>query len=76
MKLHTFSFCVISYIYVIYDNAVRKVIDISFECGRHSLDHIISLGGEVWTNKTSLTPPLFNEIPVPRQESKRSCICV
>ena len=51
-------------------------VDISHECGRHSLDPIISLGGEAWTNKTSLTPPLFNEIPVLRQESEQSCICV
>jgi hypothetical protein len=29
-----------------------------------------------WTHKTSLTPPLFIEVPVPCQESERSCICV
>ena len=27
-------------------------------------------------HKTSLTPPLFIEVPVPSQESERSCICV
>ena len=27
------------------------------------------------TLKTSLTPPLFIEVPVPSQESQRSCIC-
>ena len=26
--------------------------------------------------KTSLTPPLFTEVPVPSQESELSCICV
>jgi len=26
--------------------------------------------------KTSLTPPLFIEMPVPSQERERSCICV
>ena len=26
--------------------------------------------------KTSLTPPLFIEVPVPCQERERSCICV
>ena len=35
----------------------------------HSL--IISLRGEVWIYKTSLTPPLFIERPVSRQESER-----
>ena len=38
---------------------------------------IISLNGEVWTHKTSSTPPpLFIEVPVPSQESERSCFCV
>ena len=31
---------------------------------------------EIWAHKTSLTPPLFIEVSVPRQESERSCICV
>jgi hypothetical protein len=35
----------------------------------HSL--IISLRGEVWIYKTSLTPPLFIERPVSRQECER-----
>jgi hypothetical protein len=38
--------------------------------------HIITLRGEVWIHKTSLTPPLFIEVSVPRDESERSCICV
>jgi nitrate reductase NapE component len=28
------------------------------------------------TNKTSLTPPLYSEVPMPSQESELSCICV
>jgi hypothetical protein len=32
--------------------------------------------GTVWADKTSLTAPLFIEVPVPSQESERSCICV
>ena len=32
--------------------------------------------GEVWAHKTSLTPPLLIEMPVPSQESELSCICV
>jgi hypothetical protein len=39
-------------------------------------DDIISLRGEVWDNEISLTPPLVIVIPVPSQESDRSCICV
>ena len=33
-------------------------------CGRHLHDSIISLRGEGWTHKTSLTPPHFIEVPV------------
>jgi len=29
-----------------------------------------------WAHKTSLTPPLFIEVPVQSQESEWSCICV
>ena len=35
----------------------------------HSFERIISLRGEVWTHKSSLTPR-------PSQESERSSICV
>ena len=34
------------------------------------------LTGKVSTNKTSLTPPLVIEVPVPSQGSELSCICV
>jgi hypothetical protein len=37
---------------------------------------LISLKEEVWVHQTSLTPPLIIEVPVPDQESERSCICV
>ena len=30
--------------------------------------------GEVWAHKTSLTLPLFIDVPVQNQESERSCI--
>jgi hypothetical protein len=30
----------------------------------------------VWTHTTSLTQPFIIEVPVPSQESQRSCICV
>ena len=32
--------------------------------------------GEIWVHKTSLNPQFFIEVPVPSQESERSCICV
>jgi hypothetical protein len=35
-----------------------------------------SLRGDAWAHKTSLTLPLFTEVPVPSQKSERSCICV
>ena len=37
---------------------------------------IISLRGEVWARKTSLTLPLFIEVPVPSQGYERWCKCV
>ena len=37
---------------------------------------IISLRGQVWVHKTSLTQSLFIEVYVPREESERTCICV
>ena len=39
-------------------------------------DLIISLREEVWAHKTSLTLPLFIQVPVISKESKQSCICV
>ena len=36
----------------------------------------ISLRGEVWVHKTSLTLPCFIEVHVPNQASARSCMCV
>jgi hypothetical protein len=40
-----------------------------WEKTRH--DRIMSLRVEVWTHKTSLTPPLYIEVPVPSQECDR-----
>jgi hypothetical protein len=44
------------------------------QCGKHLHDHIISLRGEIWAHKCSLTPSYFIEVHVPSQESERSCI--
>ena len=38
-------------------------------------NRIISLRGEVWAHTTILRPPLVIAVPVPSQESERSCIC-
>jgi hypothetical protein len=39
-------------------------------------DRIISLRGVIWAHTTSLSPPLFIEVPVPSPVSERSCIYV
>ena len=54
----------------------RIITGWSFTCGKHLHDIVISLRWEVWAHKTSLTPLLFIEVPVPRPEFGRSCICV
>ena len=42
----------------------------------HLHDYIISLKMDVLAHKTNLTPPYFIQVPLPRQESVRLCICV
>ena len=44
--------------------------------GKHVHDRIMSLRVETWAHRTSLTPPLFIELPVPNQESERLCACM
>ena len=44
--------------------------------GKHLHDRIFSQGRDVLAYKTSLTPSLFNQVPVQSQDSERSCICV
>ena len=39
-------------------------------------DRIISLRGEVWTRKTSLTPSCFIEVSAPSHDTEQSWICV
>jgi hypothetical protein len=51
-------------------------IDLLLTCRKHLHNHITSLRGGVWAHKASLTLPLFIEVPVPNQESERSCIWV
>ena len=51
-------------------------VDIILTCEKHLLVCIISLRGKVLVHRTSLTPPLFIEVPVPSQESEQSCISV
>ena len=52
------------------------MVGILLTCIKHLHDHNISLRGEGQEYKTSLTLPLFIEVPVPSQESEQSCICV
>jgi hypothetical protein len=49
---------------------------LNLDIGKHLHDRIITLKGEGWALKTSLTPTPFIEVYVPSQENERSCICV
>ena len=52
-------------------------VGVLLTCRTHLSDSIISLTRQVWDpNKTSLTPQLFIEMPVPIQKNEWSCICV
>jgi hypothetical protein len=44
-------------------------ISILLTCGKHLHDRIILLRGNLWSHKTSLTPPFCIEAPVQSQES-------
>ena len=44
--------------------------------GKHLHDRIISLRGKVLAHRTSLTPPLVNEVSVPLMGCERLFICV
>ena len=53
-------------------------VGILLTCGKHLHDCTISLRVEVTRrgHKTSLTLPLFIEVPVSSQGSERSCTCM
>jgi hypothetical protein len=51
-----------------------KCEDILLTSRKHLYDRIIPLNEDVWAHKTSLTPPLFIELPVQNHESQRLCI--
>ena len=67
------------YVFVVFivfiGTSTKECEDWHFTHVKHLNDHIISLRGEVCAHKTSLTPPLLIEVPVPSQEGERSCIC-
>ena len=44
------------------------------QCGKHLYDHIISLKGEVWAHKASLTQSFFIEVSVPSEENEPQLI--
>jgi hypothetical protein len=48
------------------NHSVQQFVLIPLIRGKHLHDRIISLRGEVWAHKTSLTPPLFIEVSVLR----------
>jgi hypothetical protein len=50
-------------------------ISILLTCGKHLHDHIILLRGDLWSHKTSLTPPCCIEVPVQSQESVQWYSC-
>jgi hypothetical protein len=43
---------------------------------KHLHDRIISLRGQVWAHRTSLSSQPFIEVPVPYQVKELSCICL
>jgi hypothetical protein len=49
-------------------------VDVKTTCVQ-SIDTCMTLRGDVWAHKTSLTWPCFIEVPVLRQESEQSCTC-
>ena len=64
---------------VLYNNAIARLhvrVDILLACGKHLHDCTISIREKVCSHTRSLITPLFIEMPVPIQESERSCICM
>ena len=51
-------------------NSIYVRVGILLTCGKSLHDHIISVRGEIWTHKTSLTTSFLNEVSVPNQESE------
>jgi hypothetical protein len=49
-------------------------VDVKTTCVQ-SIDTCMTLRGDVWAHKTSLTWPCFIEVPVLRRESDQSCTC-
>jgi hypothetical protein len=47
-------------------------VGILITCGMHC---IVSLRGQVWVHKTSLTPTFVTEVSVPSKKREHSCIC-
>jgi hypothetical protein len=51
-------------------------VDILVMYEKHLHDRIISIRGDNWVYKTSLTPPYFINVPVQSHENNRSCVGV
>ena len=52
-----------------FEYRVNSVVPESLQYLQYALKHLL-------VHTTSLTSPFFTEVPVPSQESERSCICV
>ena len=78
LNIHYYVLCImfkiIPFFIIMLFNRLYVRIDILPTYENHFHDRIISLRGQVWAHKTSLTPPLFIGVPVPSQKSKRSYI--
>ena len=64
-----------SVIYMLFARLYVRV-GILLACGKNLHDRTISIRGEAWAHKTSLTQPLFIEVRVPIQEKEQSYTCV
>jgi hypothetical protein len=49
-------------------------VDVKTTCVQ-SIDTYMTLRGDVWAHKTSLTWPCFIDVPVLGEESEQSCTC-
>lgn len=58
---------------IVYLTTQRMMVTILLTCGKHLYDWLNSLTEDVWAHKTSLIQPLFIEVLVLSQKSKRSC---
>ena len=71
-KIYINTICIFQWRRWLYVSTVICDGGILLTCEKHLHNRIISKRGEGFGHKTSLTPPIFIELPVPSQESERS----